>query len=175
MKTRTLTIVALIFAAALTRLVPHPYNFAPMTAVALFGGAHFSKKAAAFLVPLAAMLIGDVVLGFHITMPFVYASFAVTVALGFWVRQSRSVGRIAMATGISSALFFIVTNFGVWAFQSLYPKTVAGLGACYVAALPFLQQTILGDALYTAALFGTFALAEKWVPTLREIPAAQTA
>lgn len=174
MKTRFLTITGMILLAAVSRLLPHPYNFAPITAIALFGGAQFSKKLYAFLVPLTAMLLSDAIIGFHSTMPIVYGSFAVTVLMGLWVKQNKSVTRVAVASFASSLLFFITTNFGTWAFQSLYPKTVAGLGACYVAAIPFFQQTIQGDALYTVALFGGLALAEKWLPILRETPSLQT-
>lgn len=173
MKPRFVVLAGMILFAAATRLMPHPYNFAPITAMALFGGAHFSDKRQAFLVPLAAMLLSDLLLGFHSTIFFVYGSFAAIVLIGLKLRERRSLLRIAGATVLSSVFFFVVTNFGVWALQSLYPKTPAGLLACYAAALPFFHTTLLGDALYTAALFGLFALAEKRIPFLREpMPAA---
>ncbi|MBI3540573.1 MAG: hypothetical protein HY073_00220, partial [Deltaproteobacteria bacterium] len=85
-----------------------------------------------------------------------------------WVRKNRSVARIAITSLSSSLLFFVVTNFAVWAFQEMYPKTLAGLATCYVAAIPFFQQTILGDALFAAVLFGGYALVQKCLPVLRE-------
>jgi hypothetical protein len=169
-KPRFLTLAGFIFLAAATRLIPHPYNFAPITAVALFGGAYFFDKRLAFLVPLSAMLLSDLLIGFHSQMQAVYASFAVIVCVGFWIQKQRTVSRIAGAAIASSILFFVVTNFGVWAFDSLYPKTIEGVAACYVAALPFFQNTLLGDMVYTTVMFGGFALAEKWMPALQEQP-----
>ena len=167
-KTRFLVLGGMILAAAACRLIPHPPNFWPMTAMALFGGACFVEKRWAFVVPLAALLLSDLVIGFHGVMPAVYGSVALIVCLGFWLRGRRTVVPIAGAALVSTLLFFVVTNFGVWALQSMYPKTFAGLLACYVAALPFLGNTLLGDAAYTVVLFGGLALAEKWLPALRE-------
>ena len=168
MKTRFYVLVGMVLAAAAFRLLPHPLNFAPIAGMALFGGAHFSEKRQAFLIPLAAMLLSDLVIGFHSTVPFVYLSFILIVGIGMMIRKRRQILPIAGAATASSLLFFAVTNFGVWAVQDLYPKTAVGLGACYIAALPFLQNTLLGDALTTAVLFGGFVLAERRLPILRE-------
>jgi hypothetical protein len=101
-------------------------------------------------------------------MGIVYGCFALIVCIGLRLHRQRTPLRIAGSALLSSVLFFVITNFGVWAFGSLYPKTVAGLIVCYAAAVPFFQNTLVGDALYTAALFGGFALAERWIPALRE-------
>lgn len=183
LNTRFFTLVGIVLAAAAMRLIPHPLNFTPMAAMALFGGAHFANKKAAFAVPLAAMYLSDLFLGFfvydsgwfHGSMPFVYASFAMTVCLGLWVRRRRSPLRIGGAALLGSVLFFVVTNFGVWLSGSLYPMTVDGLVACYVAAIPFFRHTLAGDAVYTVALFGGFALAQRYLSALREGPAAALA
>src|SRR5689334_1431635 len=167
-KQRLVVLICLIFAAAASRLIPHPPNMTSIMAVALFGGAYLSDKRLAFLVPFAALLLSDFVLGFYGHMEVVYGSFALVVCIGLLLRKRRSPLRIAGAALASSILFFIITNFGVWAFGSLYPKTMAGLAACYVAAIPFFQNTLIGDALYTAVLFGSFALAERAFPVLRE-------
>lgn len=167
-KNRFFVLAGMIFLAAVTRMIPHPYNFAPITAIALFGGSQFSNKKLAFLVPLLAMLLGDLFLGFHSTMIAVYASFALIVMIGFRIRRNQTPGRVISATILSSALFFIITNFGTWALQSLYPKTAAGLVACYIAAIPFLQNTLAGDLIYSGALFGGLALIQKVIPSLRE-------
>lgn len=172
MKTRFLVLTGMILAAALTRLLPHPQNFAPITAIALFGGAHFANKKQAFLVPFAAMMLSDLILGFHSTMLPVYTSFALIVLIGFSLRDKTSAGRIVAASFASSVLFFVVTNFGTWAFQSLYPKTLEGLATCYAMALPFFQNTLLGDAIYVATLFGGFALLENRLPRLKMQAAA---
>ncbi len=169
-KPRLVVLVCMILAAAASRLIPHPPNLASITAVALFGGAYLFDKRLAFLVPMAALLLSDLILGFYSHMEIIYGSFALVVCIGLLLRKRRTPLRIAGAALTSSVLFFIITNFGVWLFESLYPKTIAGLVTCYVAAIPFFQNTLVGDALYTAVLFGGFALAEKWFPFLRERP-----
>jgi hypothetical protein len=172
LKARFWLMATMIAGVALLRLVPHPYNFAPVTALALFGGAHLDRKAWAFVLPLVAMLLSDLLLelllgaGFHAQMPIVYLSFAAIVCLGFGVRGRRRALPIVSASLSASLLFFLTTNFGVWAFDGLYPQTPAGLLACYAAALPFFGATIAGDLFYTAALFGAFALAERRFPVL---------
>ena len=165
---RFVVLALIILVAAASRLIPHPPNVASITAVALFGGACLTDKRLALVVPLAALLLSDLILGFYSHMEIVYGSFLLVVCLGFSLQRNRSALRIAGAALASSVLFFVVTNFGVWAFESLYPKTAAGLLTCYVAAIPFFQNTLVGDALYTAVLFGGFALAEKLFPILRE-------
>lgn len=174
---RFVVLVGMILAAAASRLIPHPPNFAPIGALALFGGACFTSKRVAFLVPLAAMLVsdlaigllsGDLSLGLHGLIPVVYGSFALIVCLGFWLRRRRNAVPVAGAALASSATFFVLTNFGVWALGSWYPKTWDGLVACYVAAIPFFHNTLMGDAVYVTVLFGGLALAEKGWPVLRQ-------
>jgi hypothetical protein len=122
-----------------------------------------------FLSDLAiGLLSGNLSLGLHQLIPVVYGSFALIVYLGFWLRSRRTVVPIAGAALASSVLFFVLTNFGVWALDSWYPKTWEGLVACYVAAIPFFHNTLVGDAVYTTVFFGGLALAEKGLPALRE-------
>jgi hypothetical protein len=102
-------------------------------------------------------------------VPVVYASFLVSVAIGFWLRDRRSLGRISAATLLGAIQFFLVTNFAFWAFGLYYPRNSAGLLACYVAGIPFFWNTLAGDAVYAALLFGGFALAERLFPALREL------
>ncbi len=166
--TRPLALLAGILLAAASRLIPHPPNVTPIAAMALFGGAYFSNRAAAYLVPLAAMVLSDLALGFHPTMPFVYASFILIVLIGSRLRGRRTLSTVTLSALASSVLFFLVTNFGVWVMGTLYPKTLAGLAAAYVAALPFFRNTVLGDLSYVAILFGGFALLERYLPALRE-------
>jgi hypothetical protein len=168
LKPRWTVLVAMILAAALSRLIPHPPNMASVSAVALFGGAYLSDRRLAFAVPLAALFLSDLMLGFYPHMEVVYLSFALIVCIGQSLRTNRSVPRIAGAALAGSVLFFITTNFSVWAFGSLYPKTVEGLAACYVAAIPFFWNTIQGDLFYTALLFGGFALLERRFIALRD-------
>ncbi|NOX55283.1 MAG: hypothetical protein GXP27_12770 [Planctomycetes bacterium] len=170
--------VAIIGAAALTRILPHPHNFTPMAALALFGGAHFRDKFRAFLVPLAAMLLSDVVLylarypsyvGEAVsTALVVYGSLALIAGIGLWLQNRRTVVNVAGACLVSSLLFFLITNFAVWVKSGMYPLTAGGLISCYVAAIPFFQNQLAADVLFTAVLFGGFALIEGRVPQLRE-------
>ena len=167
-KVRFAVVACMILAAAASRLIPHPPNVASVTAVALFGGAYLSDRRLAFLVPLTALFLSDLVLGFYSHMWVVYGSFALVVCVGFLLRIRRGPIAIAGAALASSILFFVITNFGVWVFGSLYPKTMQGLLGCYLAAIPFFQNTLMGDAVYSTVLFGGFALAERWWPALRE-------
>lgn len=170
-KTRLLALVAAIFAAAAMRLLPHPPNFSPIAAIALFGGAYLPKRALAFVPPFAALILSDALLGgFYPGMNFVYLSFGLTVLIGWAVAKRKTPLTIAGAAVASSVLFFVLTNFGMWLFSGFYPLTWEGLVACYVAAIPFFQNTLAGDLLFTALLFGGFALAERKLPALR--PAA---
>jgi len=165
--TRLLAILTAILCAAVLRLVPHPPNFAPITAMALFSGAYLGKRPLAFATPLGAMVLSDALIGFHSGLPFVYGSVALIVLLG-WVVLSRVTAlRLAGAALASSVLFFVVTNFGTWLLSGMYPLSAAGLAACYVAAIPFFQNTVVGDLFYSGLLFGGFALLERAVPMLR--------
>lgn len=164
---RMAAIVSMIFAAAASRLLPHPPNLTAMTAMALFAGASLSDWRLALAVPLTALLLSDALIGFYSHMEIVYASFALVVGVGLLVRSRRSVPMIGAAALSSSVLFFVLTNFGVWATESMYPKTGAGLIACYVAAIPFFRNMLVGDLFYTVALFGGLALLEKSIPSLR--------
>ena len=164
---RLLALLAAIVAAAVLRLVPHPPNFTPIGALALFGGAYLGKRWLAFAAPLAALLLSDVILGFHTGMPYVYASVALIVLIGWAVQARITPLRIGLAAVASSVLFFVVTNFGVWMKGIYYPQTLSGLVDCYVAAIPFFQNTLAGDLFYSALLFGGFALLERAVPRIR--------
>ena len=181
-----LVLAGMIFVAALTRMLPHPPNFSPVEAVALFGGAYFASRAAAIAVPLMAMLISDLALGAmlggtyfeHFTSPAylatwltVYACVALSAVLGFGLRGRVSGARVLGFSLIGSVLFFVLTNFAVWATatpMTAHPACVSGgLLPCYAAALPFFQWTVLGTLFYAALLFGGFALLRQRVPSLR--------
>ena len=161
-------LTAMIFAAAFVRLIPHPPNFAPVAAMALFGGAYFSKKWAAFLVPIAAMFFTDLILGFHETMWAVYLSFALIVVIGMLMLKEKKIGNIFFASVISSVSFFIITNFGAWLSSGIYPKTTTGLVTCYTAAIPFFHQTLLSDLFFVGVLFGLYHLVKIKFPDLAE-------
>ena len=171
---------AMILVAAATRVVPHPWNFSPVEAIALFGGAYFASRSLAVLVPLAAMFASDFALAqinggayasYFGSASFwlVYACIALSSVLGFGLRGKVSGMRVLGYSLAGSVLFFLVTNFGAWLFQPVptYPMTAGGLAAAYIAGIPFFQWTLLGTLFYAALLFGTFALLRQRVPALR--------
>ena len=163
MKLSTQAYTAIVIAAAISRLVPHPPNFTVIGALALFGGACFEKPLAAYLLPLAAMLLSDAVIGFHSGMPVIYLCFLLTTLLGRRMRGSRNIGMVAKMSLLSSVLFYVVTNFAVWAGGSMYPHTAQGLILCYTAAIPFFGNTLAGTMIYSAALFAAADLADRAV------------
>ena len=165
---RTILIVALIVLAAALRIAPHPWNFTPVGAMALFCGAVIRDRRLAFLVPVLAMAAGDIFVGFNKLTPLVYASFLLSVAIGRFLREKHSAARIGGATFVGSLQFFLITNFGVWAFLTSYPRTASGLLACYISGIPFFWNTFASDALYATLLFGSFALVEPLVPAVQE-------
>ncbi|MGE5301692.1 MAG: DUF6580 family putative transport protein [Alphaproteobacteria bacterium] len=166
MKPRAMLLVAMILGAAAMRLVPHPSNFTPIGALALFAGAYFDDKRFAFFVPLAAMFLSDILIGFHGQMPVIYGAFAVIVAMGFLLKEKKTALTVTGTSLIAATFFFVVSNLGVWAFDGLYPVTMAGLVACYIAAIPFFQNWLLGTLFYAAVLFGGFAFLESKLAVL---------
>lgn len=164
MNIKTTSIISIIFALALFRLMQIIPNVSPIAAMALFAGAHFSDKKLAFVVPFAALLLSDFILGFHNTMLFVYAAFAATVAIGMLLKNSLKALPIFISAISASLLFFLVTNFGVWLLTNTYAPTASGLLQSYIAGIPFYQYSLIGDLLFTAVLFGGFALLQQRFP-----------
>ena len=131
--------------------------------MALFSGSVFRERWLRFLFPLLALFAGDAVVGFHKLMLFVYVSFVVIVAIGMWIGEDRKFVRITCGTLLGATQFFLVTNFAAWTVFTTYPKTAGGLIACYAAGIPFYWNSLAGDALYAALLFGGYALAERFI------------
>jgi hypothetical protein len=171
---RAILAAVMIILAAVVRILPHPWNFTPIGAMAIFSGAMFRDRRVAFLFPLVALFAGDLFVGIHRLIPVVYASFLLSVLIGTWLANRRGILRIGGAVFLGALQFFLVTNFAVWQLFGTYPHTPAGLATCYIAGLPFFGSTLAGDAVYSTLFFGVFALAEKLFPSLSE-PAAQTA
>jgi hypothetical protein len=154
--------IFLILLAVGFRLVPHPANFAPIGAVALFGGVYLKKKQALWL-PLVAMVASDLIIGMHSTIAFTWGSFVLIALIGMWISQRKNVANVAFGTLGGSLLFYFVTNFGVWAATPLYSKTWSGLMQCYVMAIPFFRNTLLSDVLFVGVLFGAYELAKRYI------------
>ncbi len=166
MKTRLFAIIGIVILAVWSRLIPHPWNFTAIGATALFGGAYLQSRTLSLVVPLLALFISDMILGFHPTMVFVYAAFALIVVLGWTLQEKKTVIRLATYSLVTSCVFFLISNFGFWFMESLYSKDAAGLMACYVAGIPFFTNQVLGDLFYVGLMFGAFEYAKKHVPTL---------
>lgn len=175
----------LIIAAAFTRLFPHYPNFTAIGAMAVFSGSVIKDKKLAFLLPVGALLLSDICLqlftstkGFYgISQFFVYAGFFIITALATFMRK-RSVANIAWAAVWSGAIFFVISNFGVWVSSDFYPKTLSGLGTCYMAAVPFYKNELFGNFIlnsvmsnvfYSALLFGAYYFMERKVTPRKAI------
>ena len=145
--------IALVLAAVATRLLPHPPNFTATGAVALFAGACLGPVPAA-LTCLGALLLSDALLGFYhpLSMAAVYAGCLAGVPIG---RRLLGPGpqpaRLVLAAAAGGLVFYVISNLGAWWLH--YPHTRAGLLACYLAALPFLERTLLGNFCWLPALF----------------------
>jgi hypothetical protein len=171
--TDLLVVAVLVGLGIVARLIPHAPNFTPVAASALFAASVLRVRALSLLVPLLAMLLGDAVLGFYDwrVMAIVYGALALpacAACLSSRLRGSRALVPVMLS---SSLAFFLITNFAVWAFSSLYAPDASGLIACYVAALPFLKYTIAGDLVWAGALFGSFWLLQNIVASARVVNA----
>jgi len=162
----------IILLAAFTRIMPHPPNFSPMAAIGLFGAAHFAKKWQAFLIPLIGIWISDLVINnfvysshssnfvwFYGGFYWQYISYVFIIFAGLFIfNKGISVTNTLGGMVSSSGIFFLFSNFGVWAGGAMYTKNFSGLITCYAAGIPFIHNTIISDALFTTVLFGTYYL-----------------
>jgi uncharacterized membrane protein len=151
--------ILLIILGLTARLLPHPPNFTPIAAIALFGGLYLPKRWA-IIAPLVAVLISDIFIGFYNwkMMLAVYGSFALMGYLGLWAKKNKSLARVVGGTLIGSILFFLVTNWSVWAFGTMYAKTLTGLIESYTLAIPFFRNSLLGNLFYVTILVGSMEL-----------------
>ncbi len=187
MKVRTIALTALIVLAAMVRFMDLPANFKPISAMLIFGVIRYSNRSASLAVPVLIVLATDVVQqilfnigltvkpGFYPGMEWVYGAYIVIALLASLFQGTRSAGAISFVTLAGACIFFALSNFGYWLvgdMDNLYPKTAAGLMACYVAAIPFFWKSLLGDAVFGLVLFGGWQLAEMYVPALRPASAS---
>ncbi|MFA6098141.1 MAG: DUF6580 family putative transport protein [Patescibacteria group bacterium] len=152
---QSVILVIIIAASFIMRLVPHPVNFIPIGALALFSGSYIKSKWGVIL-PVAVMVASDLIIGVHSLVLFTWGSFLLIGMIGWWIRKNRNIWRVAGGTLAGSVLFFLVTNFAVWGFTPLYQKSVAGLVNCFYMALPFFRNTALGDLFYVGVFFGLY-------------------
>ena len=147
-------LIGFVLLAISFRLIPHPPNIAPITALALFSGVMFERRLLSIGIPLIAMILSDIVLGFYSISLWVYSAFVLVTMFG-WIAKQIKVSSVL----ISSSIFFIVSNFGVWVLS--YPHTIDGLIMCYTMAIPFFGYSIFGDLAWSFVLFGLYNLVEE--------------
>lgn len=175
-------IAGMIVLAAISRFLPHPPNFTPITGMALFGAAHFAKKYWAIIIPFVALWLSSLVLdnvvyaqyydGFQwFSQPWVFVSLVLIALLGTGLLRKISLKNVVGTSLIASALFFLVTNFGAWQMDitGIYANNFSGLMACYAAGLPFFFNTVAGDLFYCGVLFGGFEMVKQSAPQLQRI------
>lgn len=179
-KAPIILIVGIIFIAAFSRLLPHYPNFTPLGAMALFGAAYFKRKYLSILVPVVALIISDIILysTFYSGTPFsitghiyVYLGLVLITMMGWGVLKKVNVSRVFGGTLLASAIFFLVSNFGVWMQGLAYPKTPAGLMMAYEAGIPFFWNTLAGNIIFSGVLFGGYAMLTYFMPDLKLKPA----
>lgn len=173
-------ITLLILLAALSRLIPHPPNFSPIGGMALFGAAYYTRRYSAYLIPVTAMWISDLILNnivygqyfnhfvwFYSGSAFTYGAFILIVVYGSFILKKIRLANLIMASLGTSIIFYVVSNFGVWLSSGMYSHSFSGLITCYAAGIPFFKNTLLSDLFYSGLLFGVFELSLKRFPRLQ--------
>ena len=153
----------LITVLAFSRIIPHPANFTPILGMAVFAGTVFDRKIFSFLIPLLAMILSDLFLGFHSGIVIIYFAICLNVAIGIYFINKISYFKIFVSLVSGSLVFFIITNFAVWVSSGMYTYSLEGLLTCYTKALPFLQNTIISTILYGVGAFFIFELSNKYL------------
>jgi hypothetical protein len=170
----------MILLAAFSRMIPHMPNFTPMAAIGLFGAAYLSKKWQAFLIPIAATLLSDLFINtvvyrnFYSSFTLInngflwqYGSYFLIILTGFFIFNKVTTTRVITGALSSAVIFYIISNFGSFIISPVYPSNLNGLISCYIAGIPFIGGTILGNLFYSGVLFGSFAFLEQRFPVLR--------
>ena len=134
---------------AFFRLIPHPPNFTPIIASAIMAPLLIKDRMAGIAIPIFAMFISDIVIGFH---PYQFVIYSTLISIGLFAPMTKKHISILLVPFIASLWFFITTNFAVWILWDFYPKTFEGLIMCYTLAIPFLKNTLLSTILYTGIL-----------------------
>ena len=156
-----ITGIIIILLLALSRLIPHPPNFTPILGMAVFSGAIISHRFIAYLIPLSAMLLSDLYLGFHSSMPIIYFSLAVCVLIGTFIESRVSIINSLLSISLGVLVFFLITNLAVWYGSGMYEHSISGLMTCYFMGLPFVQNTFISSILYGMGAFLIYDLINK--------------
>ena len=153
--------LGLVALLALSRLIPHPPNFTPILGMAVFSGAIINKRFFAYLVPLLAMLLSDLYLGFHASMPIIYFSLAICVLIGTFIEARVTTLNSFLSISLGVLAFFLITNFMVWYGSGMYESSISGLMTCYFMGLPFVQNTFISSILYGMGAFFIYDIINK--------------
>jgi uncharacterized membrane protein len=169
MNSKFIYISLLIFISALSRLLPHPPDFTPLIAISIFAGATLFSKKESILIPIIAMFISDIFIGFHSLIPVVYGTMALISIISFYTLKQRSILKIT-AVGLGSGiLFFLTTNLAVFLTSGMYEKSVQGFIECFTLAIPFFRNSLAGIAVYASLLFSILYLIETFVLNKKEL------
>lgn len=166
MNIKVVLIISIIFLVSLTRIFPHPPNFTPILALAIFGGAYLPNRITAISLPIISMFISDLIIGFHSQIFTVYATIILLSILGH-LMKTKNFKNFAITGFTGSLIFFIITNFSVWLGGSLYPLTIDGIIQCYIMAIPFFHNTLISTMLFLTILFFGYTFAEKKISNLK--------
>jgi hypothetical protein len=161
--------VGMVVLGACARLAPHPWNFTPIMTIGLFAGSQGRRTSTGVFATLLALALSDAILGFYPGFWYVYGAALIPVLLGRLIRNRQGAAAIAAAAVASSFSFFLITNFMVWATDHVYPHTTAGLSACFLAGIPFYWNQVSGDAVYTVAIFGGYAILNRLCQPARQV------
>ena len=154
-------IVFLVIAAGVfLRLIPHPWNVTPVLGLALFSGARLKTRLGVFML-LGTLFLSDLFLGADATLPFTWGSFLLVLILGKSLKNAEFGPRIFLTSLLGSFLFYLISNLGVFLVTPLYEKTWGGFVQCYLMAIPFFRNEVIGDTVYTFVFFGTYHLAAR--------------
>lgn len=146
-------VLGVILITVISRLIPHLPNFTPVLAVALFLGTNNKNKYFSYLIPISILFISDLIIGFYSTLPYVYLSVISVVMIGA-MNKFKSHKLTILNVLLSSFMFFVVTNFGVWLVDGLYAMNFEGLVNCYINAIPFYRNEFISNIIFSTTLFG---------------------
>ena len=145
--------IGLILILAFSRLIPHPPNFTPIIAVAIMSGYFFRNIYLSIVVIILSMLVTDIIIGFYTNMIFVYFSLLFIVITFFKFNHKIKLTNLFIFGFTGSIVFYIVSNFGVWALSGMYETSLVGMTECYIAAIPFFKNTLFSTIIFSYGAF----------------------
>ena len=165
MKKNNIIFIGLILLAGFIRLIPHPWNFTPLLAACIFSGSKIKSNGLALFVPLLSIFLSDMYIGLYSGMVWVYSGYILTILISVYLGKSNTLNSKLLNVAIGSLIFFIISNFGVWISGLMYPLNFVGFSECYIAAIPFYKNTLLGTIIYSGVFFGIAEILERKITT----------